>query len=74
MFKETASWIFGQNVPGKKHALRFYFGGLKGFYEAVGKVIQNDYAGFMPMGDNAKNADSAKIAETVHVEPVEARL
>ena len=42
LFKETASWIFGQNVPGKKYALRFYFGGLKGFYKAVQRVIDND--------------------------------
>ncbi|KAJ9604381.1 hypothetical protein H2200_011215 [Cladophialophora chaetospira] len=48
LFKETASWIFGQNVPGKKYALRFYFGGLKAFYEAVQNVIDNDYAGFKP--------------------------
>jgi len=49
LFKETASWIFGQNVPGKKYALRFYFGGLKAFYEAVQKVVENDYAGFKPL-------------------------
>ncbi|KIW64611.1 hypothetical protein PV04_09534 [Phialophora macrospora] len=49
LFKETASWIFGQNIPGKKYALRFYFGGLKAFYEAVQKVIDNDYAGFKPL-------------------------
>lgn len=57
LFKETASWIFGQNVPGKKYALRFYFGGLKSFYEAVQKVIDNDYAGFKPM---AVSADTSK--------------
>ncbi|KIW60171.1 hypothetical protein PV05_00409 [Exophiala xenobiotica] len=49
LFKETASWIFGQNVPGKKYALRFYFGGLKAFNEAVQRVIDNDYSGFKPL-------------------------
>ena len=54
LFKETASWIFGQNVPGKKYALRFYFGGLKGFYEAVQKVIDEDFRGFMPLGGEGR--------------------
>jgi len=49
LFKSTASWIFGHNVPGKKLALRFYFGGLKAFYAAVQQVIDNDYAGFVPL-------------------------
>jgi len=49
LFKETASWIFGQNVPGKKYALRFYFGGLKAFYESVQRVIDGGYAGFKPL-------------------------
>ena len=49
LFKETASWIFGQNVPGKKYALRFYFGGLKGFYAKVGEVIRDGFRGFHPL-------------------------
>lgn len=49
LFKETASWIFGQNVPGKKYALRFYFGGLRAFYESVQRVIDGGYAGFRPL-------------------------
>ncbi|KAL6248456.1 hypothetical protein RBB50_004711 [Rhinocladiella similis] len=60
LFKETASWIFGQNVPGKKYALRFYFGGLKSFYEAVQKVIDNDYAGFKPMSISAELGQAQK--------------
>lgn len=46
LFKETASWIFGQNVPGKSVALRFYFGGLKNYYEHVQNVIDKGYLGF----------------------------
>ncbi|KAL2429797.1 Cyclohexanone 1,2-monooxygenase [Exophiala dermatitidis] len=49
LFKETASWIFGQNVPGKKYAMRFYFGGLKAFYGHVQRVIDAGYIGFRPM-------------------------
>ena len=50
LFKETASWIFGQNVPGKKYALRFYFGGLKAFYEKIGEVVEGGFVGFKPVG------------------------
>jgi cyclohexanone monooxygenase len=61
LFKETASWIFGQNVPGKRVALRFYFGGLKGFYEAVGRVIQNGYEGFVPIGMDKKGVGEGRV-------------
>ena len=82
LFKETASWIFGQNVPGKKYALRFYFGGLKSFYEAVGRVIENDYAGFKPIagGEDRKKveadegASDEKVKQSIEMKPVEARL
>ncbi|OAP62691.1 hypothetical protein AYL99_01918 [Fonsecaea erecta] len=56
LFKETASWIFGQNIPGKKYALRFYFGGLKAFYENVNRVINNDYIGFKGLGEKKGDA------------------
>lgn len=49
LFKETASWMFGKNVPGKKVALRFYFGGLKNFRAAVKSAIDNGWSGFKPM-------------------------
>ena len=28
LFPKTDSWIFGANIPGKKHAVMFYLGGL----------------------------------------------
>ncbi|EXJ55991.1 cyclohexanone monooxygenase [Cladophialophora yegresii CBS 114405] len=74
LFKETASWIFGQNVPGKKYALRFYFGGLKAFYEAVQKVIDNDYAGFKPLqpaGDEVQQGFQGEVSDS---KPLVARL
>lgn len=49
LFKETSSWIFGANVPGKKVAVRFYFGGLKGFRAELQKVIDAGYVGFKPL-------------------------
>ncbi|KAH8778061.1 cyclohexanone monooxygenase [Hyaloscypha finlandica] len=48
LFKETASWIFGSNVPGKPYALRFFFGGLKRFREEIQKVVQDNYRGYEP--------------------------
>lgn len=48
LFKETASWIFGSNVPGKPYALRFYFGGLKKFRAELQKVVDEGYRGFKP--------------------------
>jgi cation diffusion facilitator CzcD-associated flavoprotein CzcO len=48
LFKETASWIFGSNVPGKEWAVRFYFGGLRHFRSELQKVVDGDYRGFKP--------------------------
>ena len=49
LFKETASWIFGNNVRGKKVALRFYFGGLAKYYQTLKEVAEDDYRGFKPL-------------------------
>jgi cyclohexanone monooxygenase len=49
LFKETASWIFGANIPGKKVATRFYFGGLKAFRAELQRVSDNEYRGFKPL-------------------------
>lgn len=48
LFKETASWIFGSNVPGKPYAIRFYFGGLLKFREELTKIVERGYNGFKP--------------------------
>lgn len=48
LFKETASWIFGANVPGKTLAIRFYFGGLRKFRDELQKVASSNYTGFRP--------------------------
>ncbi|KIY04157.1 uncharacterized protein Z520_00849 [Fonsecaea multimorphosa CBS 102226] len=70
LFKETASWIFGQNVPGKKYALRFFFGGLKAFYEHVQRVIDNGYVGFKGLGES-KGDEPVTAVES---RPLTARL
>lgn len=50
LFKETASWIFGCNVPGKTVALRFYFGGLGRYNEVVEDVVKEGYKGWVGLG------------------------
>lgn len=47
LFKETASWIFGSNVPGKTYAIRFYFGGLQKFRGELQSAIEDGWRGFM---------------------------
>lgn len=46
LFKETASWIFGSNVPGKTYATRFFFGGLGKFREEIRNVVKDGYRGY----------------------------
>lgn len=48
LFKKTDSWIFGANVPGKKNAVMFYFGGLKNYRAELEKIRQGGYQGFRP--------------------------
>lgn len=55
LFKGTSSWIFGANVPGKKYALRFYFGGLKLFYGELDNVIRNGFRGFKPLESDGRS-------------------
>lgn len=55
LFKDTSSWIFGTNVPGKKYALRFYFGGLKLFYGELDHVIRSGFEGFKPLQSGGHN-------------------
>ncbi|KPI36558.1 Baeyer-Villiger monooxygenase [Cyphellophora attinorum] len=61
LFKETASWIFGQNVPGKKYALRFYFGGLKKFYEEMEAMKADGFRGFR-FGAGDVTGEAASLA------------
>jgi cation diffusion facilitator CzcD-associated flavoprotein CzcO len=46
LFFQTASWIFGQNVPGKKQAVNFFLGGLNGFRTKVKEVTDAGFEGF----------------------------
>lgn len=46
LFKTTASWIFGVNIPGRKASTNFYFGGLKNYLEWVKTQIADGFPGF----------------------------
>ncbi|TKA70777.1 hypothetical protein B0A55_05465 [Friedmanniomyces simplex] len=46
LFRKTDSWIFGANVPGKRHAVMFYFGGLAEYRTKLRKVAKNGWDGF----------------------------
>ena len=48
------SRIFGANIPGKKNAVMFYFGGLKAYRDQLKDVMDNGYKGFKaPFGVEA---------------------
>lgn len=46
LFAKTSSWFFGENVPGKKVAPRFFFGGLSRYRATLSEIRSNDFAGF----------------------------
>lgn len=46
LFWETASWIFGTNVAGKKPTVNFYLGGLAAYREWVQQIVQNGLEDF----------------------------
>ncbi|PWD42106.1 cyclohexanone monooxygenase [Gordonia paraffinivorans] len=44
LFPKAQSWIFAANIPGKKHSVMFYFGGLKEYRRELGEAKQDGYA------------------------------
>jgi cation diffusion facilitator CzcD-associated flavoprotein CzcO len=46
LFPKVESWIFGNNIPGKKNAVMFYMGGLVNYRAALRDVRSNDFKGF----------------------------
>ena len=49
LFAETPSWLFGNNVAGKRPGVRFYLGGIKGFLAEMESFIENGYVGMKPI-------------------------
>jgi cation diffusion facilitator CzcD-associated flavoprotein CzcO len=50
LFKETSSWIFGANIPGRKSTTRFYFGGLSQYLESADREIEGGFLSFQKSG------------------------
>ncbi|KAH6986425.1 hypothetical protein BKA56DRAFT_479577 [Ilyonectria sp. MPI-CAGE-AT-0026] len=46
LFTKAASWIFSQNIPGRKPSTNFYFGGLRSYLEWVDKEISGGFQAF----------------------------
>lgn len=46
LFSKTPSWLFGNNIPGKKVVARFYFGGLGRFRAALLDSKSKGFEGF----------------------------
>jgi cyclohexanone monooxygenase len=46
LFRKTDSWIFGANIPGKKPAVMFYFGGLANYRTKLQQVLDDGLQGF----------------------------
>ncbi|MBW0137274.1 flavin-containing monooxygenase [Pseudonocardia abyssalis] len=46
LFPKVESWIFGQNIPGKKSSVMFYMAGIGAYRQKLGEVAENGYEGF----------------------------
>ncbi|OAP57822.1 hypothetical protein AYL99_08560 [Fonsecaea erecta] len=71
LFKETASWIFGNNVKGKKVALRFFFGGLAKYREAVQAMVDDGYRGFRLLGEGEEEGEKERDQVTAPTGSIE---
>ena len=47
LFPKAESWIFGANVPGKKHTVMFFMAGLSAYRTRLAEVAAADYDGFL---------------------------
>ncbi|TKG69228.1 flavin-containing monooxygenase [Prauserella endophytica] len=48
LFPKVESWIFGANIPGKKHAVMFYMGGLANYRTQLADVRDAGFRGLIP--------------------------
>jgi hypothetical protein len=46
LFPKTDSWIFGANIPGKKHSVMFYLAGLGAYRGVLAELEAANYKGF----------------------------
>lgn len=50
LFPKIDSWIFGANIPGKKHRTMFYFAGLRSYRQRLGEIAEAGYEGLVLHG------------------------
>lgn len=53
LFKTTKSWIFGQNIEGRKPRVKFYFSGLAAYLAETGKEMEAGFPSFMSTDGSA---------------------
>ena len=46
LFEDTKSYFWGENVPGKKRELVYYFGGVPAYVERLTEEVEGGYKGF----------------------------
>ena len=65
VFRSTASWILGSNVPGRNATTNFYFGGLGSFRKWVQPVITDDFRGFVAgfSSSNTSHCELCRVGE-----------
>lgn len=68
LFSKVDSWIFGANIPGKKHSVLFYLGGLGKYLGILDQVEKGGFAEFK-VGRAAEKGSEAvtRIEEVVTV-------
>lgn len=47
LFPKADSWIFGANIPGKKHSVNFYLGGLGNYRQKLSEEASSGYPNFI---------------------------
>lgn len=69
LFRKTDSWIFGANIPGKKPAVMFFFGGLANYRSKLQDILASNLQGFVGGGQGKGLAapNNASITEAVAI-------
>ncbi|KEF52330.1 cyclohexanone monooxygenase [Exophiala aquamarina CBS 119918] len=69
LFRKTDSWIFGANIPGKKPAVMFFFGGLANYRSKLQEILANNLQGFVRRGQGKGLAapSNAPVTQSVAV-------
>lgn len=63
LFKTTKSWIFGENIEGRKPRVKFFFSGLAPYLDQTAKEVDSGFASFiMDGGARRKDVDGGRTA------------